>query len=157
MFSHALILPTLLSLFSLASSAQALEPRAFSYTATTTVTVQATITQTIYWDASPTETTLSTALLKSVGATASSSAVSSKVTASSSKAASSTSKAASVSAATATSTSIGTGSSKPIVAAYYPDWVTMTPEEIDWAKVDWIDFGSPPSSSFLGNSSYDFD
>jgi chitinase len=32
----------------------------------------------------------------------------------------------------------------PIVVAYYPDWgaSSLSPEEVDFGRLDWIDFGS---------------
>ena len=35
----------------------------------------------------------------------------------------------------------------PVIATYYPDWAyeSMTPEQVDFTRFDWVDFGSPSS------------
>lgn len=41
--------------------------------------------------------------------------------------------------------------SKPLVMAYYPDWVgqDLPPEQIDFARYDWLDFAfAYPNSRF---------
>ncbi|CDZ96766.1 glycoside hydrolase [Phaffia rhodozyma] len=129
MFSFTQVLvPSLL----LASSVLGrVHPRAAA--ATTTITVEATVTQTVYWQAAASTTAISTGTKVSLNAAATALAKTTSTT--------TTAKASSATAAATSTSTVGTGSSKPIVAAYYPDWVSMTPEQIDWTKVDWIDFG----------------
>ncbi|KAG9048594.1 hypothetical protein FS837_012449 [Tulasnella sp. UAMH 9824] len=54
------------------------------------------------------------------------------------------------STSTATSAKSSATGSAPFVAAYYPDWTTMTPEKIDFDRFDWIDFAfAVPNSKFV--------
>ncbi|KIO30248.1 glycoside hydrolase family 18 protein [Tulasnella calospora MUT 4182] len=54
------------------------------------------------------------------------------------------------STSTATSAKSSATGSSPFVAAYYPDWTTMTPEKIDFDRFDWIDFAfAVPNSKFV--------
>ena len=160
------VLPFLLAL-PLLSSANALEARALPITATTTVVVEATVTETVYWI--PGETRLSSAFPASGTALSTPASIvlvaqpSQFVTARSSSSTSSgytrsgtstpsASKPAPTTVATTTSTAAVAGptadSGRPMVAAYYPDWVSwqLSPEQINWSKFDWVDFGEHLSS-----------
>ncbi|KAG8956634.1 hypothetical protein FRC04_000112 [Tulasnella sp. 424] len=54
------------------------------------------------------------------------------------------------STSTSTSSKSSATSGSPFVAAYFPDWTTMTPEKIDWDRFDWIDFAfAVPNSKFV--------
>ncbi|KAL7417620.1 glycoside hydrolase superfamily [Mrakia frigida] len=185
----SVVLPFLLALPLLSSSASAkvLDERALPITATTTIIVEATVTETVWWI--PQETRFSSAfptaspaastkvastsawstpasiilVVQPSQASASSVAVttSSKSTQTASPSPSSSSRVATTSSApssskvatssflvsskaatTTTTAAVSTGTSRPLVAAYYPDWIsdTLTPEQISWDRFDWVDF-----------------
>ncbi|KAG8983847.1 hypothetical protein FRB90_005699, partial [Tulasnella sp. 427] len=57
---------------------------------------------------------------------------------------------AATSSSTSTSAQTSPTAGQPFVAAYYPDWTTMTPEKIDFDRFDWIDFAfAVPNSKFV--------
>jgi chitinase len=174
-------LPTLLALalpiLSSATSAKALDERALPITATTTVVVEATVTETVYWI--PEQSRLSSAIptpsgtafpppltlvaepsqfvssrsVTSSGYTRSGSSTpgaTKPVTTSSAvktSSASSVVKASSTSSPAPVATAVVADSGRPMVAAYYPDWVSwqLSPEQINWSKFDWVDFGKSRS------------
>jgi hypothetical protein len=171
------LLPNLLGalLLACAASAASLDRRAV-ITATTTRTVVAYVTETVYvyantkgqqvtttvpYVAKPTATAPTSVVLIVKPTTSLKASSSSSVRSSSSstraattsstsvRSSSSASKTASSSAAAPTKVASGTDSNRPLVAAYYPDWVesSLSPEQIDWSKLDWIDFGAPRPTS----------
>lgn len=171
------VLPLLLALplLSSTSSAKAIEDRALPITATTTVVVEATVTETVYWI--PGETRLSSAFPTASGTALSTPASivlvaqpsqfvsarsssasgytrSGTATPSSNKPAPTSVVTSAAAAATTTSTAAAAGptadSGRPMVAAYYPDWVSwqLSPEQINWSKFDWVDFGESHQHSF---------
>lgn len=146
-----------------ATSAASLDRRAV-ITATTTRTVMAYVTETVYiyannkgqqvtttvpYVAKPTATApTSLVLVVKPTPTTSSMVTSTRAPTSSTSVRSSSSSAArtssSAAAAVPTKGASGTDSDRPLVAAYYPDWVEsqLSPEQINWSKLDWIDFGA---------------
>lgn len=173
---HIFALPTfLLALGTLVSSSPhgaRMHERGLPITSTTTITVEATVTQTV-WQSHPTAALALSAMASqsspisalfhssshpsvissavptmSVSATShrsSSSLASTRTLASSSRpaaAASSASSVVSLSAAAAPTSVSTSSSSSPILAAYYPDWISeqISPEQINWKKFDWVTF-----------------